>query len=442
MYGAPMLDDAFLSTFRASLTQAHDKLTSRFPGDSVQRQPVSVLYGGAQLFSVQTPQKLGALARQALATYAPDAASFAAVFGFDAALGAQVYERATAKLNAEPVEDLRIDFEDGYGHRGDDEEDAHARAAGAAYAQATLPPFSGLRVKPLTPDTGLRALRTLTLFLEALREVPPGFVVTLPKVESVEQVTLFTDALAALEKARGWSEGTLRFELMVESPRAVLDFDGHAFLLKALRASKGRLRGVHFGAYDYTASLGIAAAAQSLHHPACDVPRTAMQLALAGTGVWLADGATTQLPVPIHRGAQLMEQQQSDNRKAVHSAWRAAAQDTTKSLFNGFYQGWDLHPAQLVSRYAALYAFFLTNLDDATARLRAFVSKLGQATINGTTFDDAATGQGLLNYFLRGLSCGALTEREALATGLSREEFTSRSFALIAARRREPGGAA
>ena len=63
---------------------------------------------------------------------------------------------------------------------------------------------------------------------------------------------------------------------------------------------------------------------------------------------------------------------------------------------------WDLHPAQLPSRYAAVYAFYLSALDAATRRLRAFIDKAAQATLVGDVFDDAATGQGLLNFFVRG----------------------------------------
>jgi hypothetical protein len=142
------------------------------------------------------------------------------------------------------------------------------------------------------------------------------------------------------------------------------------------------------------------------------------------------------MPVPIHRGEALSEMQRSENRAAVHAAWRLAAEDTTRSLSNGFSQGWDLHPGQLVSRYAAVYGFYARNLAEASRRLTNFVSKLGQASLVGTTFDDSATGQGLLNFFLRGLNCGALTEDELLATGLTREELASKSFAVIARNRR------
>ena len=120
------------------------------------------------------------------------------------------------------------------------------------------------------------------------------------------------------------------------------------------------------------------------------------------------------------------------NRASVHHAWALHYADVRRSLIQGFYQGWDLHPAQLATRYAAVYAFFLEGLDAAGQRLRNFVAKAAQATLVGDVFDDAATGQGLLNYFLRGINAGALTEEEATArTGLTLEEFRGRSFLRI-----------
>jgi len=430
------MDASFLAGLQRGLTQAQADFTRRFPGDAGARQPVSVLYGGAHLFKSDTPQKLGSLALKALNEFAPDAAGFGEAFGFSPELSARVFPRVLEKLKNEPLEDLRVDFEDGYGHRSDEEEDAHASAAGEAYARAKLPAFSGLRVKPMSAELGVRAVRTLELFLAPRKEVPAGFVVTLPKVVSVAQVELFVFALEALERSRGWAPGTLRFEIMVEAAQGLVGEGGRALLPQVFAHAGSRLRGAHFGAYDFTASLDIAAAEQRLHHPSCDVARSQMQLAFSGTGVWLSDGATTQMPVPIHRGEELSDAQRSENRAAVHAAWKLAADDTRRSLANGFAQGWDLHPAQLVSRYAAVYGFYAQNLKDASQRLTNFVSKLGQATRVGTTFDDAATGQGLLNFFLRGVNCGALTDDELLATGLTREELASRSFAVIARNRR------
>jgi len=114
--------------------------------------------------------------------------------------------------------------------------------------------------------------------------------------------------------------------------------------------------------------------------------------------------------------------------------------DVRHSLEGGFYQGWDLHPAQLVTRYAALYSFFLEGIDAAGARLSNFIGKGAQATLIGDVFDDAATGQGLLNFFLRGINSGAITEDEALEmTGLTADELRTRSFVKILRARGEVG---
>ena len=157
-------------------------------------------------------------------------------------------------------------------------------------------------------------------------------------------------------------------------------------------------------------------------HPACDFAKQVMQVALAGTGITLSDGATNVMPV--------------GERETVHHAWHLHFQQARHSLMQGFYQGWDLHPAQLASRYAAVYSFFLEGLGPASERLRNFVDKAAQATLVGDVFDDAATGQGLLNYFLRALNCGAIDEAQALATGLTRDELRTRSFVRIMKARR------
>ncbi len=448
------LDSQTMGTLQSALTSAQAQFVARFPGESDQRQPVHVVYGGAHLFKAETAQKLGALARQALASSAPDAASLAEALGLSPALAARVYPKLVAKLEHEPVEDLRIDFEDGYGHRSDEEEDGHAMAAGEQYARALseglLPAFSGLRIKPMSAELGARAIRTLDLFLTslALRQrgegrgegptpaLPHTILLTLPKVVSVAQVEILNTAVQALEARLSLPKTLLRYEFMVEASQGLLDPQGRALLPQLHAAAAGRLHAAHFGTYDYTASLDITAAEQRMRHPACDFARSQMKVAFAGTGVFLSDGATTQFPVPRHKGADLTDTQRTENRRVVHAAWRASADDIRHSLSNGFYQGWDLHPAQLIARYGTVFAFFLENLEPATERLKNFVSKLGQATLSGDVFDDAATGQGLLNYFLRGLSCGALTEAEVEATGLTHAELATRSFSVIARNRR------
>jgi hypothetical protein len=272
-------------------------------------------------------------------------------------------------------------------------------------------------------------------------KIPSPFVVTLPKVVSPEQVGALVDLFDILESQLNIARGSLKLELMVEAPQAVLGQGGELVLPKLIQAAEGRCAAVHFGPYDYTASLGITATYQTMTHPACDFARHIMQVSLAGSGVWLSDGATNVLPVSPHRvrssSAPLSERDRAENKDAIHRAWRFHYDQVQSSLARGFYQGWDLHPAQLVTRYAALYQFFLEGLEPAAERLRAFIDMASRATLTGNVFDDAATGQGLLNYFLRASECGAITEEEARSiTGLSPEELRGRSFAAIVERRR------
>jgi citrate lyase beta subunit len=424
-----------------------------YPGEGGARQPVHTVYGGAHLFQFDSAPKLGALALRALEEHAPTGAAFADAVGLPAPEGRPasgfaetVHARVVAKLRREPVEDFRIDFEDGYGNRPDAEEDGHARAAAAEVArgarEGTLPPFVGIRIKPISPELGARSLRTLDLFVTALvreaRRLPDGFAVTLPKVTMREPVTALARALAALEARLRLPRGSLRLELMIEQPQAIFDRRGGVALPALVAAAGGRCVAAHFGTYDYTASLNVTAAHQTMGHAACAFAKHVMQVSLAGTGLWLSDGATNIMPVAPHRaapGAALSREQKAENRFAVHRAWRRHFEDVRASLRDAFYQGWDLHPAQLPTRYAAVYSFFLEGLEAASARLRNFIEKAAQATLVGDVFDDAATGQGLLNYFLRGVGCGAITEDEARATGLTLDEIRTRSFVAILKRR-------
>ncbi|HEX6202799.1 MAG TPA: aldolase/citrate lyase family protein, partial [Thermoanaerobaculia bacterium] len=338
------------------------------------------------------------------------------------------------------------------GNRPDAEEDGHAESAArelaAGAADGTLPPFVGIRIKPLTADLGRRALATLDRFLGTLvgesgGALPAGFVVTLPKVTRVEQVEALAAALGRIEERLGLAAGAVPIELMVETPRSIVGADGRVALPRLVAAAGGRCRGAHFGTYDYTASLGITAAEQRMDHPVCDLAKQVMQVALAGTGAWLSDGATNVLPVAPHRGDGLSAEQRAENRRVVHAAWRLHARHVTHSLVGGFYQGWDLHPAQLPSRYAAVYAFFLAGAAAAGERLRAFVEGAARATLSGDVFDDAATGQGLLNFFLRATACGALAGEEARRlSGLEAGELASRSFLRILEGRRAGAAAA
>lgn len=422
------------------LQSALAAFASRYPGESGRRQPVHTVYGGAHLFKSDTAPRLGGLALRAFETYAPDAKTFARILELPDKLADTIYGRVLEKLKREPVEDFRIDFEDGYGTRPDDEEDGHSVSAAQEVAkglnEGTLPPFLGIRIKPFSEELHARSFRTLDLFLTALIEatggrLPDNFVVTLPKIVLRAQVASLADIFDLLERHLNLPAGSLKMEMMIETTQSIINERGEANLPKLLEAARGRCTAAHFGTYDYTASCSITAAYQDMLHPACDFARNIMQISFGGTGIWLSDGATNIMPVAPHRG-ELTAEQEAENRTVVHRAWQLHYKHIRHSLENAFYQGWDLHPAQLPTRYAAVYTFFLEGLDAASERLRNFVEKAAQATLVGDVFDDAATGQGLLNYFLRAINCRALTEQEAQAlTSLTLEELRSGSFMKI-----------
>jgi hypothetical protein len=284
-------------------------------------------------------------------------------------------------------------------------------------------------------------MRTLDIFVSTLLQetngqLPANFVVTLPKITVPEQAGALADIFDSLEQHTGLAGGSLKMEMMIETTQSIINSRGEINLPLMLDATRGRCLAAHFGTYDYTASCSITAAHQHMMHPVCDFAKHMMQVSFAGTGIWLSDGATNIMPVAPHRftegGAPLTAEQIAENREVVHRAWKLHFDHIQHSLIGGFYQGWDLHPAQLPTRYAAVYSFFLQSLDAASERLRNFVDKAAKATLVGDVFDDAATGQGLLNYFLRALNCGALTEEEAVElSGLTVAELRSGSFVKI-----------
>jgi len=375
------------------LAEADAALGEGYPGDREGRQPVHTVYVPADQFTAQTVHDHG---RAAQASVITGAADFLEVIGGDENL----FERVLRKLDDEPVEDLRIDFEDGYGVRPDEEEDAAARSAAAALRQAVdegvASPFHGIRFKSLEHATRERGIRTLATFLEALGQIPEGFVVTLPKVTSLAQVEAMVLVTERLEPA----PDTLRFEIQVETPQAVLGPDGTALVARMIHAAGGRCTGLHYGTYDYSASCGIAAAHQSLEHPAADHAKAVMQVAAAGTGVRLADGSTNQIPV--------------GDATHVREAWALHHRLVTRSLERGFYQGWDLHPAQLPTRYAATFAFYRNGYTEAGRRLRDYLGRQSSGII-----DEPATARALAGFLLRGHECGAISSGDLrAATGL------------------------
>jgi len=422
------------------LKKANTAFNQLYPGDRSDRQPVHTVYGGANLFKHDMAEKLGNKALLTFEEYAPNPTVFGQVFDLPASLAEKVYAKVQRKLKTEALEDFRIDFEDGFGNRSNDEEDATAHQAAMEVAKGmkenSLPPFIGIRIKPFTEEMKERGLRTLDIFVSTLvgetnGKLPANFVVMLPKVTIAEQVTALVSCFELLEKALSLPAGYLKMEMMVETTQSIMDIEGVNPLYRFIKASKGRCIATHFGTYDYTASCSITAKYQEMNHPVCDFAHHMTKVALGHTGVFLSDGATNTMPIGPHRGDNLTEAQLEENRATVHRAWKKGYDHIRHSLWNGYYQGWDLNPAQLPMRYTAVYAFFLESYDDAVERLKTFVEKAARATLIGDVFDDAATGQGLLNYFLRALNSGAITEEEVMKTGLTLEEIRSRSFKFI-----------
>ena len=412
MAGDTTLADAVRTRIGASLAATDAELARRYPGDPGTRQPVHTVYVPADAFTGRTVREWGDRALAALDAHAPDAAALGAVLGLTGPLAEDVHDRVRAKLRREPVEDLRIDFEDGYGPRPDAEEDAAAvgaaRTVTAAVADGTAPPYIGIRMKCMEAAVRDRGIRTLDLFLTTLLdggELPAGLVLTLPKVTFPAQVSAMAELCAEFERAAALAERRLGFEIQIETTQAILGPDGAATVPRLIEAAGGRATGLHYGTFDYSAACGISAAHQSMDHPAADHAKAVMQVAAAGTGVRLSDGSTNVLPV--------------GPTEQVHSAWRLHYGLVRRSLGRAYYQGWDMHPGHLPTRYAATYAFYREGLDAAAARLAAYAAKAG-----GDVMDEPATARALSGYLLRGVDCGAIDLAEVTGrTGLGRAEL-------------------
>jgi citrate lyase beta subunit len=400
---------------------ATDRLLDRnYPGDDGSRQPVHTVYVPADRFTPSLAADWGA---QALATAAAHGGleRLGQLLGQDTALAEAVASRVEAKLASEPIEDLRLDFEDGFGDRGDDAEDAAAVAAATAVAAAvaagSAPPFVGIRFKCFEAATRARGLRTLDLFVSGLAsagELPAGLVLTLPKVTTVAQVKAMDYAVTRLEEAHSLPPGRLRFEVQVETPQLILGPEGTSPVAQLPHVVPGRISGLHYGTYDYSASLQISAEYQSMEHPVADFAKEVMQLAVAGTGIRLSDGSTNIVPV-------------GDN---VENAWQLHGRLVRRSLERGFYQGWDLHPAQLPSRFAATYAFYRQGLPAASARLRTYVERT-----EGGVMDEPATARALAAFVLRGVQCGAVGAEEVQAlAGVGLSQLTGLAHPRLAAK--------
>ncbi|MER7660309.1 MULTISPECIES: aldolase/citrate lyase family protein [unclassified Streptomyces] len=408
---ATSLAGAVSEGISASLAPVDAELARRYPGDPGTRQPVHTVYVPGDVFTAGTIRSWGDQALAALDEHAPDAASLAAVLGLSDELAEPVYRRVQAKLEREPVEDLRIDFEDGYSGQGEDADAARAaRLVTEAYEQGTAAPYMGIRMKCMEAPVRDRGIRTLDIFLTGLMEhggLPEGLVLTLPKVTYAEQVTAMVRLLEEFEKARGLDTGRIGFEIQIETSQSILAADGTAAVARMIDAAEGRATGLHYGTFDYSACLGVSAAYQASDHPAADHAKAVMQVAAAGTGVRVSDGSTNVLPV--------------GPTEQVHDAWRLHYGLTRRALSRAYYQGWDMHPGHLPTRYAAVFAFYREGFEQAAARLAAYANHAG-----GAVMDEPATAKALSSYLLRGIDCGALDTGEvADLTGLTRAGLDS-----------------
>ncbi|PPK64385.1 aldolase/citrate lyase family protein [Actinokineospora auranticolor] len=324
------LDGALLAGLAAELAQFDAERARRLPGPSGGRLPVHTCLVPADQATEDLPAWWGALALAALDRHAPDAAALAGIIGLPPDLASAVYAEVRAKLADEPVEDLRLDFAVGY--RAHDTEDAEALRAAALLEVWSLP-SAGIRIGPFdTPERYRRSVRTLDLVVTALGRAPA---LTFPGVTGRTQVRVLVQVLEVLERRLGLPDGELRFEIQVESPDAVIDHEGRVAVPGLVAAGEGRVVGLHFAAHDYAVACGLTPAPD---HPACDYARHTLQVGAAGTGVWLSDGSADLLPFG----------------DAVESGWRAHYAQVRRAQAHGFPRGWDVHPAQLVTRYAAV----------------------------------------------------------------------------------------
>lgn len=368
----------------------------------------STMYGGAHLFHADTPSHLSRVALAALTTYLPSQDDAERVFG---PLAADTYARVQARLEQRAADDIRIDLEDGYGLRALDEQTRDARTAAVALAtilrgtDSRRPLRAGVRTRGWSAPEHLRA--GLRAFFAELADTDPGvtdIVATLPKVQTAHEVERFVDEVEQCELEIGWPSGRIGLELLVETATALSAQE----LSRWVRAARGRLRGLHLGAYDLLGELGVPHDAASLSHPYCDAMRVQMRRAVAGQDVDTVDGVCNELPVARHRGEGLSVEQRHQNVAGVHDAWRSHAADVRRGISLGFFQGWDVHPAQLVSRHFARIGYFQAHFDEAASRLERFERSASQARVEGTTFDDEASVRSVRIFISHARASGAI----------------------------------
>ena len=383
--------------------------------DATTTQPSGTLYGGAQRFKEGTFAKLGEQVHTFFGRYVDSDDAFVACFGVPTSASvASLRDRLRGSLQRAPLEDVRVDFEDGYGPHDDQEEDAHAVLVGEAFAErrgSVWPTRVGIRVRSLESATAKRALRTLALVVDTMvaRGWRPGrepFRVTIPKVTHLQEIAMAARALERLEADHGLPDKSFVLEAMVETPDAFLDREGRVPIVVWPSMARGRMSALHFGAFDYLSSIGVPAGSQSLDHPACLHARALLALVATRAHVEVSDGTFLEIPVGPHREATNGSLEEGENQEVVARALRHHAGRVRRQLAEGFAQGWDLHPGQVVSRRAAVLMAYVEGRDEVLRRMNAFLVAGARAARSGTSFDDAASARSLLATLRSGIKLG------------------------------------
>ncbi len=360
-------------------------------------RPFHVLYGGAQRFKAGTFAKMRGMALDFLLRH--ENAGF--LFETDSEVAKPTLARARKKLSQQAIEDFRVDFEDGFGAIDAQTTKQEATRVGAVLAAECsarlVSPWIGLRIPPI--DVNDVTLVVLDAFFAAYdsewpRDHHGRFAVTHPKVTSAQQLRLLAEALTAIESKRGWPAATLAIEAMYEVPTDTSEWNA---------ACDGRLRSIHFGAYDYLSALGVPPEDQCLVHPLATRAQCHLVERFHSTNISISDGATLAMPL--------------GSAREIADAAATQRMQIRNALTLGIQQGWDLHPHQVTVRACVWIEFFLKGEHKNAQRLQAFLQESGRVSRVGSQFDDSASARALVRFFERGHAFGAWSDDDLAALG-------------------------
>lgn len=412
--------------------------------------PVHTVYGGAQLFHRNTLKKIGEKGIALIKNYFSEPPYCTVLSGesdvpLNSEIRQQVIDQTINKLTVNPVEDYRIDFEDGYGLRDSAKEDEDAERCAIELSELFQKSDNssafqtGIRIKSFSLPTLQRSIRTFDIFLSTffqncdIQNVP-FLSVCLPKVTDLKEVELLLSLLTDYAKSHNLNTGFLRAEIMLETPEFYLKSNGFAALREMVDSFSGSFNALHLGLYDFTSSLGVQSADQKYNHPYLDFLRFQTIMQFSKSTIRLVDGATMEMPVEKYKKsefAELSEEECNANKIMIINAANAHTENIYHSMKMGFDSSWDLHPGQVAIRYLTLFTNYKKSFSAMRERFINFVENAARATVLNGQFDDAATGQGMLNYFIKGYRLGALSADDIRKTGFDIETLVKKSFAEL-----------